>query len=76
MFEHQMVCENFEAEGEFDWILRDRKLKLVALVSPPGYKKEEYKCLMLITNIFLQWIYPKSLSGRTTSTHFFSLRLP
>ena len=33
-----MVCENFEAEGEFDWILRDRKLKLVALVSPPGYK--------------------------------------
>ena len=49
-----MVCENFEAEGEFDWILRDRKLKLVALVSPPGYKKEEYKCLMLITNIFLR----------------------
>lgn len=23
-FEHKMICKNFEEEGEFDWILRDR----------------------------------------------------
>ncbi|XP_023344335.1 F-box only protein 30 isoform X2 [Eurytemora carolleeae] len=26
-FEHRMICANFEEEGEFDWILKDRIMK-------------------------------------------------
>jgi len=33
LFEHNMICPNFEDEGEFDWMLRDRKIKLVRQVS-------------------------------------------
>ena len=25
--EHRMICEQFEEEGEYDWLLRDRMVK-------------------------------------------------
>ena len=46
-----MICPNFEDEGEFDWMLRDRKIKLVRQVS--GYQFN-----ILISRIIHTSFYP------------------
>jgi len=44
VFEHSMICQNFEEEGEFDWMTRDRVMK-----KP---KKDDKKAVIKFPDLF------------------------